>query len=101
MDDIKIIEEFKKQAKEVYPEVEIYFYGSRATGTHHDDSDYDILVVLNEVNPVVRDTVYDIAWEIGFKYDALISPVLAEKNEFISMSASPFFNSIKKNGVVI
>jgi predicted nucleotidyltransferase len=101
MDDIQIIEEFKKHVREVYPEVEIYFYGSRATRTHHNDSDYDILVILNKVNPAIRDTVYDIAWEIGFRYDALISPVLAEKNEFVDMSESPFFINVKKNGLVI
>lgn len=101
MDDIQIIEELKKNIQVVYPEVEVYFYGSRVTKTHRDDSDYDVLVVLDEVNPVSRDTVYDIAWEIGFKYDAFISPVLAEKDEFVRMSASPFFNNVKKNGLAL
>jgi len=101
MNDICIVEEFKKHLQEVFPEVEVYFYGSRVTGTHQDDSDYDVLVVLDDVNPVSRDMVYDIAWETGFKYDAFISPVLAEKSELIAMDDSPFFNNVKHNGLVI
>ena len=101
MDDIEIVEEFKKHLQEVFPEVEVYFYGSRVTGKHQDDSDYDVLVILNDVNPVSRDTVYDIAWETGFKYDAFISPVLAEKSELVTMDDSPFFYNVKHNGLVI
>ena len=101
MNDICIVEEFKKHLQEVFPEVEVYFYGSRVTGTHQEDSDYDVLVILDDVNPVSRDMVYDIAWETGFKYDAFISPVLAEKSELAAMNDSPFFNNVKYNGLVI
>ena len=102
MDDIQIILEFKNHVQAVYPEAEIYFYGSRVNKTHREDSDYDVLVILHEVNPTVRDTIYDIAWEIGFKHDAFITPILAGKHEFESMTASPFFiNNVKHNGLVI
>jgi predicted nucleotidyltransferase len=101
MDDIQVIREFKARIQEVYPEADIYFYGSRVTGTHHEDSDYDVLVVLEKVNPGVRDIVYDAAWETGFRYDAFISPVLAEKRELVSLSASPFFKSVTQNGRII
>jgi predicted nucleotidyltransferase len=101
MDDMQIVEEFKKHLQDVYPDVEVYFYGSRVRGTHRDDSDYDVLVILDDVNPVSRSMVYDIAWETGFKYDAFISPVLAEKAELTTMPDSPFFNNVKHNGIVI
>ncbi len=101
MDDIQIVNELKENIREIYPEAEIYFYGSRATKTHRDDSDYDVLVLLREVNPVARDTIYDIAWETGFKHDAFISPVLAKMDEFAGISASPFFNNVKHYGIII
>jgi predicted nucleotidyltransferase len=101
MDDIQIVSELKKHVRAVFPEAEIYFYGSRVTKTHREDSDYDVLVILPEVNPTVRDRIYDIAWETGFKHDAFITPVLAEKDEFERMTASPFFNNVKHNGLVI
>ncbi len=101
MDDIQIVAEFKEKVRVVYPEAEIYFYGSRITRTHREDSDYDVLVILNKVDPPIRDRVYDIAWETGFKYDAFISPVLVEQEEFSRLSASPFFNNVKHTGMVI
>lgn len=101
MDDIRIVKEFKSKLQAYFPGAEIYFYGSRVNNTHQDDSDYDILVILSEVNPTIRDTVYDIAWEIGFKYDVFLSPVLAEKSEFATLAASPFYSGIKQYGVPI
>lgn len=101
MEDIQIIVEFKSQVREVYPEAEVYFYGSRAAKTHRRDSDYDVLVVLGKISSSIRDIVYDLAWEVGFKYDAFISPVLVEKEEFVNLSASPFYNNVKRHGVMV
>ncbi len=101
MEDIQIIREFKKNARDVYPDAEIYFYGSRVKRTHHEDSDYDVLVVLKEVNPSIRRKLYDIAWEIGFKYDVLIVPVLILRDDFYPLSASPFVNNVKNHGIAI
>lgn len=101
MDDIQVIKELKANIRAIYPDAELYFYGSRVTKTHRDDSDYDVLVLLSDVNPVVRDSIYDIAWETGFEHDAFISPVLAKKDEFAGMSASPFFNNVKHYGIAI
>ncbi|MCX6584085.1 MAG: nucleotidyltransferase domain-containing protein [Candidatus Aminicenantes bacterium] len=101
MDDIQIVTEFKKKAQEAYPGTKVYFYGSRVSRTNRDDSDYDVLVILDEVNPVIRDNVYDIAWEVGFKYDAMISPVLAGKEEFVRLTGSPFFSNVKQNGLIL
>ena len=101
MDDIQIVTEFKKKAQEAYPGIKVYFYGSRVNRTNRDDSDYDVLVILDEVNPVIRDIIYDIAWEVGFKYDAIISPVLARKAEFVRMTGSPFFNNVRQNGLIL
>lgn len=101
MDDIQVIKILKANIRSMFPDVELYFYGSRVTRTHRDDSDYDVLVLLSDINPSVRDAIYDIAWETGFEHDAFISPVLASKDEFVGMSASPFFNNVKHYGISI
>jgi len=101
MEDIQIVQEFKRKVQRVYPDAEIYFYGSRVKRTHHDDSDYDLLVLLKKINPVTRKTIYDIAWGIGYKYDALIVPVLSRGDDFYPSSASPFFKNVKHHGMLI
>ena len=101
MEDIEIIREFKKNVQGVYQEAEIYFYGSRASKTHREDSDYDVLILLDKVTPSIRKTIYNIAWEVGFKYEALIVPVLSQKDDFYTPNASPFFNTVKYHGMVV
>lgn len=101
MEDIQIVREFKDNVKQVYPSAEIYFYGSRVKKTHRVDSDLDVLVLLKQVNPTARKVIYDTSWEIGFKYDILIAPVLSRSDDFHSFDVSPFFNSVKNHGVSI
>ena len=101
MEDIEIVKEFKKRVQGFYPDAEIYFYGSRLKKTHQEDSDYDLLVLLDDVNSTIRKEIYDIAWETGFKYDALIAPVLSTKDYFYSSNTSPFLNSVKNFGMAL
>jgi predicted nucleotidyltransferase len=101
MEDIKIAKEFKKKVLKAYPEAEIYFFGSRVNKTHRDDSDYDLLVLLEDVTPSRRKAIYDIAWETGYKYDVLIAPVLSRRDNFYPSTASPFLNNVKKYGMVL
>jgi predicted nucleotidyltransferase len=53
MEDIQIVREFKYKVQHVYPDAEIYFYGSRARKTHHENSDYYVLVILEKINPQI------------------------------------------------
>ena len=101
MEDIKIAKEFKKKVQKVYPEAEIYFYGSRVKRTHREDSDYDLLVLLEDVTPARRKTIYDIAWETGYKYNVLLAPVLSRRDNFYPSTASPFLNNVKKHGMAL
>ncbi|MCP5108030.1 MAG: nucleotidyltransferase domain-containing protein [bacterium] len=101
MEDIQIVREFKANVSEIFPDAEIYFYGSRVRKNHREDSDYDVLVLLKEIKPAIRKRIYDIAWETGFKYDAVIAPVLSPLDAFYPSTASPFFNNVKRYGVAV
>jgi len=101
MEDIQIVREFKENVLEVFPDAEVYFYGSRVKKNHREDSDYDVLVLLKKITPVTRKKIYDIAWETGFKYDVVIAPVLSRRDAFYPSTASPFFNNVKRYGVAV
>ncbi len=102
MEDIEIVREFKaKIQKDINPHSQIYFYGSRANRTHRDDSDLDVLVLLDDNSPSVRKKVTNIAWEIGFKYSILIVPVISSYEEFQKSSASPYYNNVKRSGITV
>jgi predicted nucleotidyltransferase len=99
MTDIEIISSFKTAVLLLYPEAEIFFYGSRVKGKHAQDSDYDVLVVVDKLNPEIREKIYECAWETGYAFDALIAPVICEKKEFNQFSDSPFYSNVKKTGL--
>ena len=47
-------DEIVAKIKKNIPAKEIWFHGSRATGTEHEDSDWDILVVVPKMPPALQ-----------------------------------------------
>ena len=83
----------------------IIMYGSYARGDFEDDSDVDIMMLLdcprselqmylNEVNIISSD--------IGLENNVMISLLLNDKDTFYDkMELFPFFQNIEKDGVVL
>ena len=47
-DSKKILSDIKQVIKNKYPDAQIFLYGSRAIGTAREDSDRDLLFLLNQ-----------------------------------------------------
>jgi len=75
----KIIIEFRKNVQKIYPDAEIHAYTSRAYEEHQDKSNYNVLVMLNEVNAITYEIIHKIAWKIGFKYKNFLLPIITQK----------------------
>lgn len=99
--DQECTETFTHSLRQVYPDALIWTFGSRARGEGTPESDLDICVVLNEVNWESRKAVSDLAWQVGFRRDRLVSTVVFSRKEFDHgpMSASPLVSSIREEGV--
>lgn len=52
---------------------QVILFGSRARGDHAVDSDYDCLVVLEEVSAEVKDIIDEIAGELLYRYNTVFS----------------------------
>ncbi len=79
MNNTEIIVEFRENVREIYPDAEIHAYSSRAYKEHQEKSNYNVLVILNEVNIIVYETIHKIAWELGFKHSTFLLPVITQK----------------------
>ena len=101
LEDQRILEEFAARVRGYYPEASIWAFGSRAHGQANADSDLDICVVVNELDTKADRLIMDIAWEIGFEADILISVVPFSSEEFLvgPLSESPLVRVIKEDGV--
>ena len=104
MERTKVIENIKQVAmKTLPPSSSLILYGSRARGDYKDDSDWDLLILLDK--PELSDSDYDnvsfpftlLGWNIG----ELISPQMYTKKEWDSISFLPFYKNVERDKIVL
>lgn len=100
----KIIEKIKEVIYNSDPTAQIILYGSRARGTSKKDSDWDILILLNEKNISISDEqkfrhkLYDIEIDTG----EVISTYVVSKYDWdTKYSITPLYFNINKEGVIL
>ncbi len=99
-----IIKKIRQKVNELDNSAEVILYGSRARGDNKNDSDWDILILLNRKN-VDKDTeqafrhhLFDLELEIG----SPISVYVYSKHDWEGKySVTPLFKSIKNEGILI
>jgi predicted nucleotidyltransferase len=102
MDKNLIRDRITKTIHEKDPHAEAYLFGSRARGDSKPDSDWDILIlvddfkVTNEVEDKFRDDLYDIELESG----QVISTFIYTKDYWQStLIYSPLYKNVNKEGI--
>ena len=80
--DRKLVEQFKRlMIAQDIPLYKTIVFGSRARGDAEPDSDLDVLVLVEHLNPAMRRTISHCAWEIGFEAGILIQTVVMSRDE--------------------
>lgn len=79
----------------------IVLFGSRARGDARADSDYDLLVVVDEVTRKVENVIDDIAGEMLCQFGAVISAFPTSESVTQSRKYSPFLINVSKEGVLV
>ena len=103
----EVVNKFAEEAKRIYGPIlqEIILYGSCARGDFENDSDIDILVLLDvppdginsEINKIL-----DISDKLDLDYDVVLAPVVqnyALYQKYIPVSV--FYQNVEKEGVKI
>jgi len=98
----KIVHQIKKRLREIEPGVKIILYGSEARGEAGENSDIDVLILLNK-NKVrfddktrINDALYDIELETGI----IISPIIYTKKQWETRPfKTPFYINIMNEGI--
>jgi len=78
-------------------------FGSRARGDARDDSDWDILILLDK-DRITQSDIDEISYpirELGWEIDAMVNPIMYTMKEWNSKSFTPFYKNVMKEGIVI
>ena len=80
---------------------QLVLFGSRARGNAHEGSDYDFLVVLDKVEPVIKDTVLDIEVEFMNTYEELSSCMIYDEEGWEKNKKFPIGINILREGIAL
>lgn len=85
--------------------VTVYLYGSYARKDNNDESDIDMVAIVNETREQaekILKKVWDESFEIAYEYDIVISPTVIPYSEFEKMKNDlPYYRNIMNEGVKI
>ena len=100
----KILMMVKTAVSSIDPNAAIILYGSYARGDYNENSDIDLLVLINKETVTRADQkkikypLYDIEFETGI----IISPMIFSKKDWETKHRkTPFYESITKEGQVL
>lgn len=100
----KALQELKEKLLERFPDAEIILYGSKARGDFDEESDIDLLILLERpVNGRLEEEITEITYDIELKYDALFGKIIENKDFWNSplANAMPLHWNIDREGVHI
>lgn len=79
----------------------IILFGSRARGDSTEFSDYDFIIIFNEVTPQIKEKVRDLAGEMLYNYNLVFSIFPFTEEDLQRKRYSPFIMNVKKEGVTV
>ena len=98
----KIIQAITDTAKAVVPKgAEVILFGSQARGDAREDSDWDVLILLDKdriTSQDIDDYSYPL-WEMGLDNNEAINAILYTKGDWRRDAASPFVENVTKEGI--
>ena len=81
----------------------VMLFGSYARGTQNAESDIDLLILVDRENitPKEEDRITFPLYTIGFEEGVIIAPFVYTTNAWANHHATPFYESVSEDAVVL
>lgn len=103
----EMLAELAESLKKIYSDKlkTVVLYGSVARGTQTDDSDIDIMILIDGNNDELRqydDKLSDVSTDFSLKYLKVLSVVDISYQEYEEWkNLSPFYKNVSEEGVIL
>jgi len=101
--DLKIAEKFKSLVAQRAKVHEVKIFGSRARGSATEESDLDVLIVVDHLDHALEKFISECAWEAGFPEDVIVMPVAVSIDTIKNspLRESIFIKTVYREGVAV
>ena len=99
----KIFNEIQALKRQLLPNERVILFGSQARGDARENSDWDLLVLLDKEKITYDDEnkyAYPFA-EIGWKYGTYISVKMYTIKDWMRRHFTPFYHNVQNDGILI
>ena len=99
----QIFKEIQSLKRQLLPNGKVILFGSQARGDEREDSDWDLLVVLNKEKKEFEDEdTYGFPFDkIGWNYGAAVNTIIYSTKEWEKRKITPFYKNVEKEGIEI
>jgi predicted nucleotidyltransferase len=74
----KALKELKLTLAENFQLLDFRIFGSKVKGTDVQDSDLDVMIVLEDYSPKIESRIDDLIFDINLKYDCFIAAIACD-----------------------
>jgi len=80
---------------------QVILFGSRVRGDDVPGSDYDCLIIVDEVTKAIKDIIDEVAGEALYQHSSVFSAFLISEERHNRHSYNPLLMSIAKEGMIL
>ncbi len=80
---------------------QVFLFGSRARGDAKEDSDYDMLVIVDQRTLELRNKILEIEARLMDRYGALVATVLQSEEEWEQAQGLPLARNVAREGMAL
>ena len=100
----QIFKQIQTLKRQILPKDELILFGSQARGDEHENSDWDLLIILNKKESNFIEDFDNYAYPftvIGWDYQVVINPTLYTKEQWEQGKIFPFYKNVMREGIKI